>query len=103
MRTIFRSRSVRSITLRRAKYPRRSSWKSRAESEETKSRMWERARDGRYMVRQARIEQARDQPQTKEGRDPSKPRREVIPLDHGRVTIQCPTSASMEDILAMLR
>jgi hypothetical protein len=51
---------------------------------------------------QARMEQAMHHQQTREAHDPWKQRREVIPLDHGRVTILCPSSASDEDILDML-
>jgi ParB family chromosome partitioning protein len=76
---------------------------ARADTILKKMRMWQRARKGRYTVRQARAERANADGHLEGKASAPRPRPEMIQLANATVTVQCARSVSPEGILAILR
>jgi len=76
---------------------------ARADSLPKQLRMWQRAKESHYTVKQARAERGGDKGQGKEDQHLQRPRREVIRLDSATVSVQCKKSVSGEEIVTILQ
>jgi hypothetical protein len=76
---------------------------ARTGSADKQRRMWDRAKNGRLTVRQARAARSANGAQSQEAPAAERPTRESITVENATVTVQCESSATLEEIREFLQ